>query len=97
MSIRALIVDLTTQDTYPTLPQLSEEFEGQVTVFNQCAAALAYVYVSFDGTTANEVQLQPNAPSAAIAFVAKRKKCWIRREAGVFAGALQAQVILEGT
>lgn len=97
MSIRALIVDLTTQNTYPTTPQLDAGFEGQVTVFNECSDAGSYIYVSFDGTTANEVRLRPSSPSQALAFSAKYRKVWIRRLAGVLPGTLAAQVILEGT
>lgn len=97
MSIRALIVDLTTQDTYPATPQLDAGFEGQVTVFNECSDVGSYIYVSFDGTTANEVRLRPSSPSQALAFSAKYRKVWVRRLAGVLPGTLAAQVILEGT
>lgn len=97
MSIRALIVDLTTQDTYPTDPQLEVDFEGQVTVFNECSDSGSYIYVSFEGTTANEIRLRPASPSQALAFSAKYKRVWVRRLAGVLPGTLAAQVILEGT
>jgi len=97
MSIRALIVDLTTQDTYPTTPQLDAGFEGQVTVFNECSDSGSYIFVSFDGTMANEVRLRPASPSQALAFSAKYRKVWIRRLTGALPGTLAAQIILEGT
>jgi len=88
------IVDLSATTTYPTTPQVSLPFEAQMIVVNE-GDGDAVVFVSFDGAN-DHAALRRSSPTQAIAFQAKRKKCWLRMMQ-TSATTFNAQVISEAT